>query len=501
MFLPAKSMERRQSTRWRHSPPSPPTPHPKQYWFLTPILRSAHLKKKKSLWEKALQSPRRTELPNPETTFQWLSPGTWDNHLLERRCPGPLLPAVEGGEAVFPVTGPPPGAAGERRGTRISTPTAPGAQTESRGPRLRRDAPFVIPPLGGPARWARLHRGRDASRRTAHRRPTSPAARARETEVSLPLAAAAAHGPPGSRAPGRGRVGGRRDRSRSRDLLPRAGNQKKKKKAEWGPAGRDRPRLPKGERGRGGEPLPRPPGSAPPGGEGSPGPARPAGRRGFPRGSLGASSAPAPRRLGAARPAARFPGWGAAWGSGTAAAGPRRRERGSRGRAATPPHPPRGHGAGTCRRGGSPVLSLCLSRAPPAPQPAQQAASAPDAAAGDWQRPRSGQSPPGQRPAQSRPRGPQDPPPIGPRGCQSAPKDARAVAPPIPIGGRTPSMQIRPRPRPFAPPPWCNLRLPHASPRVWPLPLCGRCREEREETERRPLTPSLTSGETNAQAS
>lgn len=41
-------MERRQSTRWRHSPPSPPTPHPKQYWFLTPILRSAHLKKRKN---------------------------------------------------------------------------------------------------------------------------------------------------------------------------------------------------------------------------------------------------------------------------------------------------------------------------------------------------------------------------------------------------------------------------------------------------------------------
>ncbi|CAI9168266.1 unnamed protein product [Rangifer tarandus platyrhynchus] len=87
-----------------------------------------------------------------------------------------------------------------------------------------------------------------------------------------------------------------------------------------------------------------------------------------------------------------------------------------------PASSPRGHGAGTCRRGGSPALSLCLSRAPPAPQPAQQAARAPDAAAGDWQRPRSGPSPPGQRPAQSRPRGPQDPPPIGPWGCQSAPK-------------------------------------------------------------------------------
>lgn len=131
-----------------HLPHPPRTPSNTSFWLL--YCGQHTLKKKKSLWEKALQSPRRTELPNPETTFQWLSPGTWDNHLLERRCPGPLLPAVEGGEAVFPVTGPPPGAAGERRGTRISTPTAPGAQTESRGPRLRRDAPLSLPSAGPP---------------------------------------------------------------------------------------------------------------------------------------------------------------------------------------------------------------------------------------------------------------------------------------------------------------------------------------------------------------
>ena len=33
------------------------------------------------------------------------------------------------------------------------------------------------------------------------------------------------------------------------------------------------------------------------------------------------------------------------------------------------------------------------------------------------------------------------------------------------------------------------------------LDSCESCREEREETDRRPLTPSLTPGETNAQAS
>lgn len=137
-------MERRQSTRWRHSPPSPPTPHPKQYWFLTPILRSAHLKKK-SLWEKALQSPRRTELPNPETTFQWLSPGTWDNHLLERRAaPVPSYRQSRAGGRV--PTGPLPGRQ-EKDGEHIHRP---GSADRSQGPRLRRDACY--PSLGGAAR-------------------------------------------------------------------------------------------------------------------------------------------------------------------------------------------------------------------------------------------------------------------------------------------------------------------------------------------------------------
>ena len=108
-------------------------------------------------------------------------------------------------------------------------------------------------------------------------------------------------------------------------------------------------------------------------------------------------------------------------GGGAAAAGPRSREFGSLGLATTLPIPAAMEPVPVA----AVVRLLCLS--PPNPRaagPSARPAGRPRAGrrhrrlAAPANRPES----PGQRPAPSHLRRPQDPPPIGPRGCQSAPK-------------------------------------------------------------------------------
>lgn len=203
---------------------------------------------------------------------------------------------------LFPVTS--PRAAGEG-GERASTPTARGAQTSARSAAAGHS---VILTLHGPPPGERSSIAPSASRRTAHPCSTSPAARARKGEVSLPPAAGAAHAPSALGGCGHQRrasgESGTADRSRSRDLSTPAGNKSRVRTSR-----RDQPRLREGERGGEGSgsscrPAPRLP-------EGATAP-RPGVAQGAPQWGWGPSARWPQGFSGPARPDTLLPGRGAA---------------------------------------------------------------------------------------------------------------------------------------------------------------------------------------------
>lgn len=162
-----------------------------------------------------------------------------------------------------------------------------------------------------------------------------------------------------------------------------------------------------------------------------------------------------------------------------AAAGPERRAFGSRGAAAGRPisaaMAPVPVAAGARR----------LRHSPPRPRSANPSARPAGRPRAGHRRPRlaapaSRLESPGQRPAPSRPRRPQDPPSIGPRGCQSAPKrraGCRSACPdwwPLAVHANE------------APPPFIGFSASPRQPTCLALALCGGHREGMVETD----TPS-----------
>lgn len=279
-----------------------------------------------------------------------------------------------------------------------------------------------------------------------------PPPRPGKGEVSLPPVAGV-HAPPAlggcghqCRASGDSETA---DGSRSRDLSTPAGNKSRVRTSR-----RDQPRLREGERGGEGSgsrcrPAPRlPEGATAP----SPGVAWRKGPRsgagGLRRAGFKASRAPLAQT---SRSRAREPREGAGrWnGSGRSA------KEGIRlpGHRSCPPHPC-GHGADTCRSSCSSVPSLSLphrTTACPSARPAGRPRTgrrSPRLAA-----PASRPNPRGSARHRPAPACRRTRLPLGPGAVNPPPKGARAVALLVRIGGRAPSMQIRPRPRPFAPPP------------------------------------------------